>query len=182
MPDVRMIPASAPDSRKLRVAAYCRVSSDSADQMASYLHQVNHYTALIKANPDWEMAGVYADEGLTGTRRDCRDEFQRLLRDCAKGRVDRILVKSISRFARNTRDCLDAVRQLKALNVSVHFERENIDTAKLSSEMLLCLYSASAQQESESISQNLRWSYKRRMERGEFITCTAPLGYRLRGR
>jgi len=182
MREIRVIGAPKIAQATKRVAAYCRVSSDSADQLASYQAQVSRYTALIGENPEWELAGIYADEGLTGTRIDTRDDFQRLMRDCAKGKVDRILTKSISRFARNTQDCLEAVRQLRILGVGVFFEKENIDTAELTSEMLLCVHSATAQQESISISQNMRWSYKRRMESGKFITCSAPYGYRLHNR
>ena len=179
MPEIRIIEAKTPEKRKERVAAYCRVSSDSADQLASYWNQVDYYTKHIGQNPEWELADIYADEGLTGTRADTREDFQRMMRDCVRGKIDLILVKSISRFARNTRDCLAAVRQLKLLGIGVYFEKEKIDTAGLNGEMLLSMYSASAQQESISISENQRWSYKRRMERGDFITCTAPYGYRL---
>ncbi len=180
MPEIRVIEAKPQEESKLRVAAYCRVSSDSADQLASSWNQVTHYTDYIGQNPDWEFAGIYADEGLTGTRADIRDDFQRLLRDCARGKIDRILVKSISRFARNTRDCLAVVRQLRRLGVSVYFEKEQIDTAGLSGEMMLSMFSAGAQQESISISENLRWSYRRRMKNGVFITNSAPYGYRLK--
>ena len=180
MPEIRVIEAKTPDKKKLRVAAYCRVSSNSADQFASYHNQVGYYTEYIGQNPDWELADIYADQGLTGTRADTREDFQRMMRDCARGKIDRVLVKSISRFARNTRDCLAAVRQLKLLGVSVYFEKEKIDTGGPGGEMFLSMYSAGAQQESVSISQNQRWSYKRRMERGEFITCTAPYGYSLK--
>jgi DNA invertase Pin-like site-specific DNA recombinase len=179
MSEVRMIAAQTLHSIRLRVAAYCRVSSDSLDQLASYWAQVNYYTDHIGKNPEWEFAGIYADSGLTGTRADTRDDFQRLLRDCARGNIDRILVKSISRFARNTRDCLEVVRQLRRMGVSVYFEKEQIDTAGLNGEMMLSMYSAGAQQESISISENLRWRYRHRMEKGEFITCNAPYGYRL---
>ncbi len=179
MPEIRVIEAKNQEKKKESVAAYCRVSSGSEDQLASYWNQVTFYTDHIGQNPDWELADIYADEGLTGTRADTREDFQRMLRDCARGKIDRILVKSISRFARNTRDCLAAVRQLRLMGVSVYFEKEKIDTAGLGGEMLLSMYSASAQQESVSISDNLRWSYKRRMESGDFITCRAPYGYKL---
>ena len=180
MPEIRVIEAKTQKNNKLRVAAYCRVSSDSADQLASYWNQVTYYTDYIGQNPDWVFSGIYADEGLTGTRADTREDFQRLLRDCARGKLDRILVKSISRFARNTRDCLEVVRQLRRLGISVYFEKEMIDTAGLNGEMMLSMYSAGAQQESISISENQRWSYQRRMARGDFITCRAPYGYRLK--
>ena len=180
MPEIRMIEAKTSEQKKLRVAAYCRVSSDSSDQLASYHNQVRYYTEFIGQNPAWEMVDIYADEGLTGTRADTREDFQRMMRDCARGKIDRILVKSISRFARNTRDCIAAVRQLKLLGVSVYFEKERIDTAGQGGEIFLTMYSAGAQQESISISQNQRWSYKRRMERGDCISYRAPYGYRFK--
>ncbi len=119
------------------------------------------------------------DEGLTGTRMDKREDFHRLLADCRKGKIDKVLVKSISRFARNTKDCLASLRELTALGVTVDFEENNISTETLTTELMVSVSGALAQQESISISQNQRMSYRRRMERGEFITCSAPLGYRL---
>jgi len=123
---------------------------------------------------------VYADEGLTGTRMDKREDFNRMMADCRKGRIDKVLVKSISRFSRNTRDCLASLRELSAMGVAVKFEKENIDTGTLTSELMVSVSGSLAQQESISISENQRISYQRRMERGEFITCKAPFGYRLR--
>ena len=122
---------------------------------------------------------MYADEGITGTRMDKREDLNRLLTDCRKGKIDKVLVKSISRFARNTRDCLASLRELSRLGVSVQFEKENIDTGTLTTELMVSVSGSLAQQESISISQNQRMSYQRRMERGEFITCKAPFGYRL---
>ena len=156
--NVTYIPPKAAKPEALRVAAYCRVSSDSSDQLHSYATQIKAYT---------EQIGAHADEGLTGTRMDKREDFQRLLADCRKGKVDRVLCKSISRFARNTKDCLAALRELSALGVTVYFEKENIDTGTLTSELMVSVSGALAQQESISISQNQRMSYKRRMERGE---------------
>ena len=123
--NVTYIPPKAAKPEILRVAAYCRVSSDSSDQLHSYATQIKAYTEQIGAHADWELVDVYADEGLTGTRMDKREDFQRLLADCRKGKVDRVLCKSISRFARNTRDCLAALRELSALGVTVYFEKEN---------------------------------------------------------
>ena len=123
-------------ARKLRVAAYARVSSSSEDQLNSYRVQNQYYSELISGNPDWEMVDIYADEGITGTSVEKREDFQRMMRDCRKGKIDRILVKSISRFARNTKDCLAAIRELKELGVSVQFEEQGIDTSKVSSEMV----------------------------------------------
>ena len=127
------------------------------------------------------MVDIYADEGLTGTRMEQREDFNRMMADCRKGRIDKVLVKSVSRFARNTKDCLAALRELMSLGVTVYFEKENINTETLTTELMVSVSGALAQQESISTSQNQRISYKRRMERGEFITCTAPLGYRLVG-
>ena len=179
MANVIVIPANDAEPKTLRVAAYCRVSSDSADQLHSYAAQIRNYTEVIEQRENWELIDVYADEGLTGTRMDKRDDFNRMLNDCRRGKIDRILVKSISRFARNTYDCLSVLRELSSLGVSVRFENENINTETLTTEMMVSVYSALAQEESISISQNQRMSYQRRMERGEFITCSAPFGYRL---
>lgn len=181
MPEVRVIQPIAEQAKRQRVAAYARVSSDSADQLNSYATQVEYYTSTIQAADEWEFAGLYADEGVTGTRADKREDFQRLLRDCRAGKIDRILVKSISRFARNTLDCIQTVRELKQLGVAVVFEKEGIDIGSLGSEMLLSILGAAAQEESLSISQNLKWSYQKRMRAGNFITCSAPLGYFLEG-
>jgi DNA invertase Pin-like site-specific DNA recombinase len=180
MAKVKIIPPTIMQNKILRVAAYCRVSSDSDDQLHSYAAQIRSYTAKIEAHDGWEFVDIYADEGLTGTRMDKREDFNRLLRDCRKGKIDKILVKSISRFARNIRDCLVALRELMALGVTVEFEEDNIQTETLSTELLVSVSGALAQQESISISQNLRISYQRRMQRGEFITCSAPYGYRLK--
>lgn len=136
MPEVRVIPPIAQADKQLRVAAYARVSSGSNDQLNSFAVQVSYYTELIQKNENWVFAGIYADEAVTGTRADKRTEFQRLLQDCRAGKIDRILTKSISRFARNTLDCIEAVRELQALGVSVKFEKEGIDTGKMGSEML----------------------------------------------
>lgn len=166
-------------AEKLRVAAYCRVSSDSDDQLNSFLAQVRHYATYIGQNPEWELTDIYADEGLTGTRMDKRDEFNRLIDDCRKGKVDLILVKSVSRFARNTMECLKTVRMLRELGVVIHFENEAIRTDRLTSEMMLAIPGTLAQEDSISISQNLRWSYQKRMSAGVFNSCRAAFGYTL---
>lgn len=172
--------AERPETQKLRVAAYCRVSSDSSDQLNSFMAQLNYYTTLISGKDKWIMADIYADEGISGTSAEKRQDFQRLLSDCRKGQVDKILVKSISRFARNAKDCLETIRELKSIGVGVCFEEQGIDTSDMSGELLTAVFAAIAQKESESISGNMRWSYKRRMESGKFITCKAPFGYRLK--
>ena len=169
-----------PQNAKLRVAAYARVSSASDDQLNSFAAQNRHYSDLISSKENWRMVDIYADEGITGTSAEKREDFQRLLADCRRGLIDRVLVKSISRFARNTKECLETIRELKSLGVGVYFEKENIDTATMSGEMMTALFASFAQAESESISGNMRWSYQRRMQSGEFITCKAPFGYRLR--
>lgn len=179
MAEVQVIPPKAARPDTLRVAAYCRVSSDSADQLHSYAAQIRAYTQAINAHDGWDLVDIYADEGLTGTRMDKREDFNRLMADCRKGKIDKIVVKSISRFARNTRDCLATLRELSALGVTVKFEKENIDTGTLTSELMVSVSASLAQEESISISKNQRMSYQRRMERGEFITCKAPFGYKI---
>lgn len=148
VPQVIVIQPIAEQAKKLRVAAYARVSSDSADQLNSFATQVDYYTSYIRSKDEWEFAGLYADEAVSGTTADKRDDFQRLLADCRAGKIDRILVKSISRFARNTIDCLQAVRELKQLGVAVEFEKEGIDTGNMGSEMLLSILGSAAQEES----------------------------------
>ena len=179
MAEVQVIPPKAARPDTLRVAAYCRVSSDSADQLHSYAAQIRAYTQAINAHDGWDLVDIYADEGLTGTRMDKREDFNRLMTDCRKGKIDKIVVKSISRFARNTRDCLATLRELSSLGVTVKFEKENIDTGTLTSELMVSVSASLAQEESISISKNQRMSYQRRMERGEFITCKAPFGYKI---
>ena len=182
MPQVKVIQPIAEQAKKLRVAAYARVSSDSADQLNSFATQVGYYTSYIQSKDEWEFAGLYADEAVTGTTADKRDDFQRLLADCRAGKIDRILVKSISRFARNTIDCIQTVRELKQLGVAIEFEKEDIDTGNMGSEMLLSILGSAAQEESLSISKNLKWSYRRRMKSGDFITNSAPIGYILKNK
>lgn len=182
MANVKIIPPREKKPAILRVAAYCRVSTDSSDQLHSYAAQIRAYTEEISKHANWKLVDVYADEGLTGTRTDKREDFNRMLSDCRKGKIDKVLVKSISRFARNTKDCLEALRELTSLGVSVFFEEEDIHSETLTTELMVSVFGALAQQESVSISQNLRISYQKRMERGEFITCKAPLGYRLSDR
>ena len=179
---IKIEAAEKPRNAQLRVAAYTRVSSDSDDQLNSFAAQNRYYAELISGKAEWRMVDIYADEGITGTSAAKREDFQRMMADCRRGLIDQILVKSISRFARNTKDCLEAVRELKELGVNVRFEREGIDTANVSSELITAIYAAFAQKESESISGNMRWSYQRRMESGEFNTCRAPWGFRLDGK
>ena len=172
-------PAKKPESIKLRVAAYARVSSASEDQLNSFAAQNRYYTKLISEQENWSLVDVYADKGMTGTSVEKRGDFQRLMSDCRRGLIDRVLVKSISRFARNTKECLEAVRELKTLGVSVCFEKEHIDTGTMSGEMVTALFATFAQAESQSISSNMRWSYQKRMQSGTFVPSRQPFGYRL---
>lgn len=176
---IKIEAAEKPRNAQLRVAAYTRVSSNSDDQLNSFAAQNRYYAELISGKAEWRMVDIYADEGITGTSAAKREDFQRMMADCRRGLIDQILVKSISRFARNTKDCLEAVRELKELGVNVRFEREGIDTANVSSELITAIYAAFAQKESESISGNMRWSCQRRMEAGTYLTPSIPYGYRI---
>lgn len=158
-----------PQNAKLRVAAYARVSSASDDQLNSFAAQNRHYSDLISSKENWKMVDIYADEGITGTSAEKREDFQRLLADCRRGLIDRVLVKSISRFARNTKECLETIRELKSLGVGVYFEKENINTLEADSEILITMLGAFAQAESESISANVRWSKRQAMREGKTI-------------
>lgn len=164
--------------RQLRVAAYCRVSTDSEEQMTSYEAQKTYYTDKIMQNPQWSMAGIFADEGITGTSAEKRPEFLRMIRLCRKRKIDLILVKSISRFARNTVDCLHYIRALKEMGIAVIFEKENINTLDSEGEMLITLLGAFAQAESESISQNVRWGIRQAMREGRIsLRCKHLYGF-----
>ena len=149
-----------------RVAAYCRVSTDSKDQLESYKSQVDYYTNLIKNNKNWTLASIYADEATTGTTATKRADFMRLISDCQNGAIDMIITKSISRFARNTLDTLKYARLLKENNVSVVFEEENIDTLTMDGELLLTILSSVAQQEVENTSAHVKKGLKMKMEKG----------------
>ena len=180
IPATRQARAAVPRrGGKQRVAAYCRVSTDSEEQLNSYAAQKNYYTQKIEENPDWEMAGVFADEGLSGTSMKKRKEFNRMIAACKRGRVDMILTKSLSRFARNTVDCLKIVRLLKAQGIGVMFEKENINTLTESSEFLITLFSGFAQAESESMSRNIIWGKQKSGEAGHVaFQYKKLLGYR----
>lgn len=177
-----IIPASAPEAIKLRVAAYCRVSTDSRDQLNSFTAQHAYYTSLISNQENWTLVDIYADEGITGTSAEKREDFRRLIDDCRRGLIDKVYTKSISRFARNTKDCLEVTRELKVMGIGVVFEEQHIDTSIVSGEMLTAVFAACAQAESESISKNMRWSYQKRMQSGNYITQKYPFGYRLKGK
>ena len=170
-------PQSAQPQRT-RVAAYCRVSTDSEEQEASYEAQCSHYAAFISENTNWQLAGIYADAGITGTSAKRREQFLRMIADCEAGAIDLVITKSISRFARNTLDCLRYIRMLKALGVAVFFEKENINTLDAKGEVLITIMASIAQQESQSLSQNVRMGIQYRMQEGKGPLNTAFfLGY-----
>ena len=142
--------------RKMRVAAYCRVSTEEEEQQGSFETQKLYYTEKINSTSEWELAGIYADDGITGTNTKKREEFNRMIQDCMDGNIDMIITKSISRFARNTLDCLKYIRELKEKNIPVFFEKENINTMDSKGEVLLTIMAGLAQQESQSLSQNIK--------------------------
>ena len=171
---VEIIPAtwdsadeSAREIRKLRVAAYCRVSTELEQQQSSYDIQIEYYTRHIMQNPNWIFVGVFADDGRSATNTFRRDDFNQLMNLCMKGKVDMVITKSISRFARNTVDCISWVRKLKEKKVAIYFEKENINTLDDSTEMILTILSSQAQEESRAISTNVKWGYARKFEKGE---------------
>lgn len=164
--------------RKLRVAAYCRVSTDSDAQLESLETQKMHYENYINSRDDWEFAGLYFDEGITGTKADKRPKLMRLIDDCKAKKIDFVITKSISRFSRNTTDCLSLVRTLLNLNIPVYFEKENINTGSMESELFLSILSGLAEGESTSISENNKWGIKKRFENGTYKLGYVPYGYR----
>lgn len=165
--------------KQLRVAAYCRVFTDSDEQLTSYKTQKKVYTEMIAQKPEWCLAGIYADEGISGTRADKRDEFQKMIKACLGGKIDYIITKSVSRFARNTVECLEYVRMLKSRGIGVLFEEQNIDTLKSDSELYLVIYAGFAQSESESMSKNITWSFRKNFEEGKVTFIYGKiLGYR----
>ena len=170
---------SAESRTKLRVAAYCRVSTEEEEQQGSFEIQKEFYTSKINSTPEWQLAGIYADDGISGVHTKKRDGFNQMIQDCKKHKIDLILTKSISRFARNTVDSIQYVRMLKQFGVTVIFEKENINTSTMNSEMLLTVLSAFAQAESESISQNISRGKRMGFSHGRFSFPYAQmLGYR----
>ena len=171
-PNVTIIPARIQTAEnrdkyhQLRVAAYCRVSTEQEEQQNSYQVQIAYYTDLINRKKEWILAGIFADEGISGTQTKKRTEFNRMIRMCKNKKIDLIITKSISRFARNTVDCLEYVRQLKDLGIGVIFEKENINTLTMTSEFMIALYSSFAQAESESISKNVSWGKEKAFREG----------------
>ena len=163
----------------LRVAAYCRVSTDDEEQKTSYEAQIGYYTEKINQNPEWQMAGIFADEGISGTQAKKRPEFLKMIRLCRQRKIDIILTKSLSRFARNTVDSLGYIRELRALGIAVISEKENINTLTAESEMLITIMSCFAQAESESISKNVSWGVRQSFKNGNVpMQYARLLGYR----
>ena len=170
-------PSKKDDKKKLKVAAYCRVSTGSAEQEESLTAQREHYEDYIKSNPDWEFAGLYYDEAVSGTSTERREALAKMLEDAKQGKIDFILTKSISRFSRNKIDCLNMTRELSACGVGIYFEKENINTLTMGSEFLLAVMSSLAESESRSISTNEKWGIKVRMKSGTYKQGTPPYGY-----
>lgn len=172
--NITVIPATArsrregalPEAKKIRVAAYCRVSTDRDEQLGSFENQVEYYTKYITNNPDYKMAGIYADEGISGTDTKKRESFNRMIADCEAGKIDLVITKSISRFARNTQDCLSYSRKLKSLGIGIIFEKENICTMDANGELLFTILSSLAQEESRNISENCKWAIRHNFQQG----------------
>ena len=162
---------------KKRVCAYARVSTDSIEQQDSFYYQVEYYKKYISNRDDWEYAGIYADEARSGTQVKKRDEFLRMMKDCEDGKIDMIITKSVTRFARNTVDSIKAIRKLKLLGIGVYFEKEHINTLSEKSEQMLTILSSIAQTESENISANTRWGFRKKFQDGSFIISTPAYGY-----
>lgn len=184
--NVKVIPAMTPAElkqakyRQTRVAAYCRVSTNHEEQQNSYQVQIEYYTNLINSNPEWTMAGIFADEGISGTQTKNRKEFNKMIRKCKQKKIDLVLCKSISRFARNTVDCLEYIRELRQLGIGVMFEKENINTLAMNSEFIISLYGSFAQAESESISKNVSWGIEKSFREGKVkYVMGKTLGYRM---
>ena len=163
---------------KTRVAAYCRVSTASDEQKASLDTQKMHYETYIRSNPEWEYAGLYYDEGVSGTSQNGRSGLLALISDCEKRKIDLVLTKSISRFARNTTDCIEITRKLLSFGVRILFEKENIDTGSMESELMLSILGSLAESESVSISENEKWSIRKRFENDTYIISAPPYGYK----
>lgn len=166
-------------SDRIRVAAYCRVSTDSSDQLNSFYAQVKYYTDYIQASDNMRLVDIYADEGITGTAIAKRDDFKRLVSDVKKKKIDRVLVKSVTRFARNSLECIETVRLFKSHGTSIYFENDNIDTERMNSEMILYIKSAFAQGEALSASRRMALSNRMKMADGTYNLSSAPFGYRL---
>lgn len=179
MPRMILIPPKEePSVTKIRVAAYCRVSTNHTEQENSYETQVRYFSSLYNDSETEQLVGIYADEGISGTSIESRVSFNKMMDDCRRGKIDRIVTKSLSRFARNTKDCLSCIRELSELGISVKFEKENIDTARMSDEMMITVMGGLAQEESGSISKNVRWNIQKRMAKGTYGHARAPYRYK----
>lgn len=166
-------------TEKIRVAAYCRVSTDKDDQLNSFFAQMRYYRDYVRGNDKMVLVDIYADEGITGTELTKRDEMKRLIRDCKHKKIDRVLVKSVTRFARNSLECIETIRTMQSCGVSVLFENDHIDTETMNSEMMLYIKSAFAQSEATSASKRMSTSIRMKMEDGTYVATSAPFGYRL---
>ena len=185
--DVTLIPANphtvtrngrVQEREALRVAAYCRVSTNNEDQLLSFDNQVQYYTEYIANKPDYTLAGIYADEGISGVSTNKREQFKKMIKDCEDGKIDMVITKSISRFARNTQDCLQYSRKLKNLGIGIFFEKENINTLDAAGELLFTIMSSLAQEESRSISENCRWGIRTKFKQGVMhLNANHFLGY-----
>lgn len=165
-------------NRKTRVAAYARVSTDKEDQIHSLEAQKKHYKDLIKNRDEWDYAGIYYDEGITGTKIEKRAGLLKLLKDCKAGKIDRVITKSISRFSRNTENTLEMVRTLNQIGVYIYFEKENLDTEHMNSELMLSILGSISESEARSISENAKWGVRHRYAEGTYIIACPPYGYR----
>ena len=186
--DVTLIPANphpvtarggrGQEREVLRVAAYCRVSTNNEDQLLSFDNQVQYYTEYIANKPNCTLAGIYADEGISGVSTNKREQFKKMIKDCEDGKIDMVVTKSISRFARNTQDCLQYSRKLKNLGIGIFFEKENINTLDAAGELLFTIMSSLAQEESRSISENCRWGIRTKFKQGVMhLNANHFLGY-----
>ena len=178
IPRAAILHIDAKEVLRMVVVAYARVSTEKEEQEDSFERQVSYYTTLINSKPEWKFGGIYADPGITGTRAEKRPDFLRMIEDCRAGKINKILVKSISRFARNTVDALNYFRELKELGISIYFENENIDTLTPGGEVLITILAAMAEQESRTMSTNIKWSYQKKFKNGEVLLNTSMMmGY-----
>jgi len=183
IPRAAILHVDAKEVLRMVVVAYARVSTEKEEQEDSFERQVSYYTALINSKKEWKFGGIYADPGITGTRAEKRPDFLRMIEDCRAGKINKILVKSISRFARNTVDALNYIRELKELGISIFFENENIDTLTPGGEVLITILAAMAEQESRTMSTNIKWSYQKKFKNGEVTLNTSQMwGYIKTGR
>lgn len=167
------------NNNRTRVVAYCRVSTDSEEQLGSLESQVAHYDQLIDSHPEWDKVGIYSDDGITGTNMDKRPGLQSLIDDCKQLKIDLVLIKSISRFSRNILECLTVVRELSALKIAIHFDKENLNKQQMDGELLLSSMSILAENESRTISENIKWSLRKRVENNSYRHISAPYGYKV---